>query len=249
MSTKDNQLKDNANEVIKNSKNVQSNLGKEEKNLQIGDVIGKTEMFIDKNKKTLIIVVAAIVLIIAVLCLYKFWYMPSQERNAENDMYAAEQYFMQEDYNKALKGDGKHPGFIAVSEDYSRTKHGKLAKFYIGRIYLEQGKYQEAIDNMVKFHPKDAYMASQVKALIGDAYWELNNLDKAILYYNDAAKENPNLFTTPAILMKLGAAYETKKDYKKALDCYNTIKKDYQRSYEYGQIEKYINYCEGLLGK
>lgn len=249
MSTDNSQLNDNARENVLHTKNVQKNIEKEDKNLQIGDVIGKTEMFIEKNKKVLTIVVAAILVIVVACCLYNFWYMPSQEKNAENDMFAAEYYFMQEDYAKALKGDGKHQGLIAISEDYSHTKHGKLAKFYVGRIYLEQGKYQEAIDYLENFSPKDAFMASQSKALVADAYWELNNIDKAISYYNSAVKTNPNNFTTPVILMKLGAAYEVKKDYQKALDCYNKIKEEFPRSVEYSQIEKYINRMEGLLGK
>lgn len=236
-------------ENSQNVANVKQNAEKEEKNLQIGDIISKTELFIEKNKKTLIIIIAAAVILIAAFCLYKFWYMPSQEKKAENEMFAAEQYFIQEDYNKALKGDGKNVGLIAISEDYSSTKHGKLAKFYIGRIYLEQGKYQDAIDNFEGFNPKDAFMASQNKALIADAYWELNNVDKAISYYNDAVKQNPNNFTTPVILMKLGAAYEVKKDFNKALECYKQIKTDYPRSPEYSQIEKYISRAEALLGK
>ncbi|MBR1627435.1 MAG: tetratricopeptide repeat protein [Bacteroidales bacterium] len=235
-------MKNNKEEVARKVEN-------EEKNLQIGDIISKTEQFIERNKKTLIAIVAIIVVVIVVFSLYKFWYMPSQEKKAENELFAAQQYFAQEDYNKALKGDGKHQGLIAVSEDYSSTKQGKLAKYYIGIIYLQQGKFQEAIDNFEGFKPKDVFMASQTKALIGDCYWELNNVDKAISYYNDATKKNPNNFTTPVILMKLGAAYEVKKDFQKALDCYNQIKKDYPRSPEFAEIEKYISRMEGLLNK
>lgn len=239
-------IKENTNSPL-NQK--ETNTNKEEKNLQIGDVITNTEVFLEKNKKALIIILCAIVVVIGGICIYNFWYMPSQEKAAEDEMYAAEQYFMNNDYDKALKGDGKHVGLIAVSEDYSSTKHGKLASFYVGRIYLEQGKYQQAIDYLEKFSPKDNFLASQSKALVGDAYWELNQLDNAIKYYEEASKIKPNNFTTPAILMKLGAAYEVKGDNQKALDCYNLIKTDYPRSVEFQTIEKYISRMETLLGK
>jgi tetratricopeptide (TPR) repeat protein len=229
--------------------NQETNVNKEDKNLKVGDVITNTEVFLEKNKKALMIIVAAIVVVIGIFCIYNFWYMPSQEKAAEDEMYAAEEYFVNNDYDKALKGDGKHVGFIAVSEDYSHTKHGKLASFYIGRIYLDQGKYQQAVDYLEKFSPKDAFMASQSKALLGDAYWEMNQLDKAIEYYNKAAEINPNNFTTPAILMKLGAAYEVKGNNQKALDCYKKIKSDFPRSVEFQMIEKYISRMETLLGK
>ncbi len=235
-------MKDNRQEHIQNAEN-------EKKNLQVGEVIGKTEMFIENNKRTLLIVVGVIVVVIVAFCLYNFWYVPSQEKEAENELFAAQQYFAQEDYTKALKGDGKHQGLIAISEDYSSTKQGKLAKYYVGLIYLQQGKYQDAIDNLEGFNPNDAFLASQSKALIGDCYWELNNVDKAISYYNKAIKKNPNNFTTPMILIKLGVAYESQKEYQKALDCYNQIKKDFPRSPEYAEVEKYISRMKAILNE
>jgi len=235
-------MKDNRQEHIQNAEN-------EKKNLQVGEVIGKTEMFIENNKRTLLIVVGVIVVVIVAFCLYNFWYVPSQEKEAENELFAAQQYFAQEDYTKALKGDGKHQGLITISEDYSSTKQGKLAKYYVGLIYLQQGKYQDAIDNLEGFNPNDAFLASQSKALIGDCYWELNNVDKAISYYNKAIKKNPNNFTTPMILIKLGVAYESQKEYQKALDCYNQIKKDFPRSPEYAEVEKYISRMKAILNE
>ena len=235
-------MKDNRQEHIQNAEN-------EKKNLQVGEVIGKTEMFIENNKRTLLIVVGVIVVVIVAFCLYNFWYVPSQEKEAENELFAAQQYFAQEDYTKALKGDGKHQGLITISEDYSSTKQGKLAKYYVGLIYLQQGKYQDAIDNLEGFNPNDAFLTSQSKALIGDCYWELNNVDKAISYYNKAIKKNPNNFTTPMILIKLGVAYESQKEYQKALDCYNQIKKDFPRSPEYAEVEKYISRMKAILNE
>ncbi|MBR1769310.1 MAG: tetratricopeptide repeat protein [Bacteroidales bacterium] len=218
-------------------------------NLQVGEVVARTEQFIDKNKKTLLICLLAIVAVVVIVCLYSFWYVPSKSKDAADAMFFAEQYYAQRDYDKALKGDGKHAGLIEIADDYKRTKQGKLASYYVGRIYLEQGKYKEALDYLKAFSPKDAYMASQAKALVGDCYMELNQLDDAVSYYKTAAKTKPNDFTTPAILMKLGAAYEMKKDYQSALDTYKSIKADYPATPEYQNIEKYISRMETLLGK
>ena len=226
---------------------TKENEGKE--NLQVGEVVAKTEQFLEKNKKALLIVLAAVVLVIVAICAYLFGYVPSKQRNAANAMFAAEQYYISDDYEKALKGDGKHMGFLAISDEYSGTKQGKLAKYYAGRIYLEQGKYQQAIDFLEGFSPNDAFMKAQTKTLIADAYIELNQLDKAISKYEEASKINPNDFNTPAILMKLGTAYEMKKNYEKALSCYKKIKSDYPSSQEYATIEKYISRMNALLGK
>ena len=226
---------------------IKENEGKE--NLQVGEVVAKTEQFIEKNKKTLLISLSALVVVIIAVCVYLFAYVPSKEKNAANSMFAAEQYYINDDFDKALKGDGKHQGFIQIADEYSSTKQGKLAKYYIGRIYLEQGKYQEAINYLEKFSPKDAFMPAQVKTLIGDAYIELNQLDKAVSNYEKAANINPNDFNTPAILMKLGTAYEMQKKYDKALETYKKIKSDYPSSQEYSTIEKYISRMEMLTSK
>lgn len=241
-----------SNKDVENLKNVVADTEKEtekKENLQVGDLVLKTEQFIDKNKKTLIITLSAVVVVIVAVCLYAFWYIPSQSKEAANAMFAAEQYYVQRDYDKALKGDGKHAGFIAVSEDYSSTKQGKLAKYYVGRIYLEQGKFKEALDYLKAYSPNDAYMSSQVKALVGDCYMEMNQIDDAIKYYKIASKKHPNDFTTSAILMKLATAYEMKKDYNSALETYKTIKSDYPQTPEFQQIEKYISRMETLIGK
>lgn len=241
MSTKDTE---NKKTVVENNGNVEKN-----ENLQVGDILAKTEQFINKNKKTLLIVLLSVVAVVVVVCLYSFWYIPSQEKEAANSMFAAEQYYIQGEYDKALKGDGKHMGFVAIGDDYSSTKQGKLAKYYAGRIYLEQGKYKEALDYLKSFSPKDAYMASQAKCLVGDCYMELNQIDEAINYYKKASTTNVNDFTTPAILMKLATAYEMKKDYKSALDTYKMIKTNHPASPEFQQIEKYITRMETILEK
>jgi tetratricopeptide (TPR) repeat protein len=243
MSTNDKENK----ESLLNNKETHNT--KEDKNLQVGDVITNTEVFIEKNKKIISIVAIAIVVVVAGILAYKYLYLEPKEKSAQNEIYAAQQYFAIEDYQKALNGDGKHLGFIAISDEYSSTKAGKLADFYVGRIYLEQGKYQNAIDYLKKFSPKDAYMSSQVKALIGDAYCELGNTDEAIKFYNESADINPNDFTTGATLMKLGQVYEMKGDNQKALDTYKRIKKDFPQSYEFREIEKYISRMETLLNK
>lgn len=230
-------------------KDVVSNQNDERENLQVGEVVAKTEEFINKNKKSILITLAAVIVVIVGVCVYFLGIVPSKEKKAANAMFAAEQYYMQDDYEKALKGDGKHQGFLAISEDYSSTKQGKLAKYYIGNIYLNQGKFQQAVEYLKGFSPDDAFMEAQAKTQLADAYVELNQLDKAISNYEKAASIKPNDFNTPAILMKLGTAYEMKKDFKKALDCYKTIKSDYPASQEYATIEKYISRMNSLLEK
>ena len=134
---------------------------------------------------------------------------------------------------------------ISLIEEYGSTKGGSLANFYAGNIYLRQGEYKKAIEHLSAYKGEDKILAQQTKALIGDAYVELGQLDKAISNYKDAAKSN-NVMTTPFILLKLGQVYEMQKNNAEALNCYKRIKTEFPNSTEYREIEKYISRLENL---
>ena len=72
----------------------------EEKNTEMGSVITRSEEFIQKNQKNIIICVAAVlVVVLAVFGLRKWYFQPREVRAAE-EMFAAEQWFAQGDYEK-----------------------------------------------------------------------------------------------------------------------------------------------------
>lgn len=83
--------------------------------------------------------------------------------------------------------------------------------------------------------------------MLGDAYLELGDHEKAVSNYLEAAKKADNDFLTPEFLMRAGNTYELKKDYKKALEAYTRIKKEYPQSFRSNNIEKYMARAELLL--
>lgn len=217
----------------------------ESKNLAVGDVISKSELFIEKNQKIIMIAVIAILVVIGGFFGYKKFILEPKEVTASAEMFAAEQYFKNDNMDKALNGDGKHLGFIAIIDKYGNTKSGNLANFYAGSAYLTKGEFQKAIEYLEDYKSKDAFLGNQAKAMVGDCYMELNKIDDAIKSYNNALG-NPNDMTTPFILYKLGLAYEVKKDNKKALESYKRIKTEFPASSEARDIEKYIVRLENL---
>lgn len=230
-----------------NQENIKSNQGKEQENssLNVGEIVSNSEKFIEKNKKIITIVIAAIVLGIAAYFLYQSFVAEPRETKVQEELFAAQKYFEQEDFKKALEGDGKNAGLISIIEEYGSTKGGSLANYYAGNIYLRQGEFQKAIDYLSAYKGGDKIIALQTKALIGDAYVELGQLDKAISKYKEAAKSE-NVMTTPFILLKLGQVYEMQKNYNEALNCYKRIKTEFPASQEYRDIEKYISRLENL---
>lgn len=210
------------------------------------EAIGNTLNFWEKHSK--IIFMAVAVVVVAVVCFFlikKFYIEPRNERAAD-EIYAAQYYFERNDMEKALNGDGKHLGFLQVIDEFGSTRSGNLANYYVGVIYLNQGKYSEAIDYFKDFSSNDMFLDAQAQALTGDAYWELKDINSAIEYYEKAVRNNPNEMTTPFTLLKLGIAYESKEDYTKALEVYKRIKNEFPRTGEAREIDKYISRMEAL---
>lgn len=216
----------------------------EEKNTEMGNVITRSEEFIQKNQKTLIIVVAAIlVVILAIFGLRKWVFQPRETRAAE-EMFAAEQWFGQGDFEKALNGDDTFRGFLGVIDNYGCTKAANLAKYYAGASYLRLGDYDQAIHWLKKYNGKDTFTRPLAKMMLADAYLEQGKTAEAAKLYTAAAVMDDNYITAPTALFKAGVAYLMLEDNAKALDCFQKVKKNYPESTEWSEIDRYIALAE-----
>jgi tetratricopeptide (TPR) repeat protein len=224
------------------------NKNTENKNLAVGEMITRTERFVENNKRILSIIAIVIVLVVGGWLAYNNFVAQPREKAAAAELFPIQNYFAMGDYDKVLKGDGKHIGAIAFIDSYGSGKSSSLAKYYAGVAYLNKGEYQNAIDYLSDIRFGDLLVAPEAKMLLGDAYAELNKWDEAIKYYEQSVKYD-NEMTTPAALLKLGLVYEIQKHNDKALETFKRIKKDYPRSMEYQEVEKYISRLEALLGR
>lgn len=215
----------------------------------VQDAIGKSEAFIQQNRKSLSIIVGALVIAVGGYLFYQKVYVAGKEKEAETVLFRAEDYFKKDSTKLAINGDGNTPGFEEMAGDYSVSPSGNLSRYYLGMSYLKIKEYDKAIEALKSYDAKDQMSGSLAMGAIGDAYMELNNMDEAISYYQKASKENPNNFTTPIMLMKLGGALEAKGNYKEAVDAYERIRKDYPSSTEGSQIDKYIARANTLAGE
>lgn len=212
----------------------------------VEEALSKTERFIERNQKTLTIIIGAIIVVVLVFFAFKRFYMAPREQEAKEQMFMAERYFDSDSLNLALNGDGMYPGFLDIIDDYGMTRGANLSKYYAGICYLKMGNYEEAIDKLKSFKARDHIMGPMAKGAIGDAYMELSQTVKAAGYYVEAAEMKKNEFTTPLFLFKAGWAYEAAKDYTKAISIYERIKKEYPASNEAREIDKYIARAKGM---
>ncbi|GIV28785.1 MAG: hypothetical protein KatS3mg027_2599 [Bacteroidia bacterium] len=207
------------------------------------------QWYYEANKQTINYVGGGLLLIIGLIVGYKFYWLPSKEAEAADEIFYAQSLFERDSFNLALKGgamvrysQGTKPmmGFEKIYEEYSYTKTGTLAAFYAGVCYLHLGKYEDAIKYLEKYDLDDEMYQPLAYGNIGDAYMELNKPEEGIKFYLKAANDKINNFTTPLFLKKAALALESQKRYKEALELYERIKKEFVTSNEARDIEKYI---------
>lgn len=216
----------------------------EDKNTEMGSVITRSEDFIEKNQKTIITVIIVILVVILAIFGLRKWYFQPRETRAAEEMFAAEQWFAQGDYEKALNGNDTYRGFLGVIDSYGSTKAGNLAKYYAGISNLRLGNYDEAVKWLGKYNGKDTFTRPLAEMAKGDAEMELGNTEKAVSLYLKAAKMENNYITTPSALFKAGMGYLMLGNNDKALDCFQQVKKNYPEATEWQEIDKYIALAE-----
>jgi tetratricopeptide (TPR) repeat protein len=213
----------------------------------VEEALGKTEQFVEKNQKILMYVVMGIILVVLVYFGYQRFYVSPMEENAQEQIFMAQKYFEMDSLNRALYGDGNALGFLDIIDDYGSTRAGNLAKYYAGIAYLKMGNYEEAIEFLKDHDPVDQMVGPMALGGIGDAYMELNEPEKAVDYYLDAADVSVNDFTTPMYLYRAGIVYEMLGDYDEAYDAYERIFKEFNRSPEGRSIERDLAKVKALM--
>jgi len=225
---------------------AQNNAPKQDTLENIEESLSNAELFIEKNQKKLLLVLAAIVVAVGGVLAYNQFIIKPKEAEAQTAMFRAEIYFEKDSFNLALNGKGDVEGFLSIIDNYGGTKSSNLAHYYAGVCYLQTGKFQEAISQLDEYTGDDMLTTSMAMGAKGDALMEMNKTQEAIDQYIKAAGKNENTFSTPMYLMKAAMAYEDMKNYDKALEIYQKIRKDFFQSSEGRDAEKYIARLEAL---
>jgi len=210
----------------------------------------KIESWIIQRQKYLLIGIGLIVAIVLGYLAYMHFIMGPAEKNAADELAYPKAYFdeavaMDEPtdslYKLALNGDGAKSGLLDIIDQYGRTKAGNLAKYYAGISYLKMADNKKAIEYLDDFSSDDLMLGAVAKGAIGDAFTDLNKLEDAMKYYEEAYQLNPNNLTTPIFLDKAAQIAMALKDFPKAEKLYVKIKEDYPASQAAQDIDAKIN--------
>lgn len=215
--------------------------------LNVEDALTQSEAFLIKYKNVIIGAVAAIIIIIAGVLLYKNFYAEPREEKAQAALFKGQEYFEQDAYEQALNGDSiGYIGFVKVADEFSGTKAANLAKAYAGICYQHLGKYEEALKALDSFDGDDQMVAPAIQGAIGNCYAQLGQLDKAASALLKAADKADNNALSPIFLLQAGEILVKQGKTDDAVKAYTKIKDKYFQSYQAMDIDKYIEQAKLL---
>lgn len=224
---------------------------KSEKNgaVNIDSALNGNEALFMKNKKVLIYGILAVIILIAGFLAYRTYVVAPREDEASTAMAKGQDYFANQQFDKALNGDGAtFKGFKAIASDYSSTDAGNLANLYAGLCCANLNKWADASKYLEDYSPANDQMISPAAmGALGNAYAHLNQLDKAVETLKKAAQKadskaegDANNSLSPTFLIQAGEILESQNKKDEALQIYQDIKKKYLNSPVSMEIDKYI---------
>lgn len=211
---------------------------KQDPEMVIESAIGRSEQFIERNGKLLLIILLVVVLGVSGYFGYKHLYLAPRADKAVAAMFTAQHQFEQDSFAMAL------PGFVAVMDEFGGTPQANVAAHYAGLCCLYTGDYQKAVEYFGEFKAVDGAAGEVISAqnlgLTGDAYVQMKDMQNGVMMYEKAAAASANDDTTPVYLKKAGMVNESLGNNAKALEQYKQIRSNYPQSFVARDIDKFI---------
>jgi tetratricopeptide (TPR) repeat protein len=211
------------------------------KEIENGHELDANAGLLMKNLKKVSIAVGAIVAVIVIVVLVNQYYIAPRNEKAATEIASAQMLFLSGEYEKALNGDGVNLGFLQVIEQYGSTPSGNIARLYAGLCYAHTEKAAEAIKYLEDYDDCGDMMVSNAAiAALGNCYAHVGETEKAANTLVKAAKQASNVTQSPLFYIQAGELFESLGKNAEALQCYETVKKEYSQSFLSEDIDKYI---------
>ena len=179
---------------------------------------GKLELFFDKYGNKLLIALGAITALALVFFLIS---SIAENREAKREVMADAALAV------VLNGEGAAEEYVAVVEEYGKTKAGNTAAYLAGAAYLEAGDMENAKLYLEKYNNAKGAAGEIINALVlmlrGDLAVEQNDLQSAEALYRESMEcsNDPVTYTNGA--QKLALVYQAMGDDAKAEQCYKEL--------------------------
>ena len=225
----------------------------------LDETANKTEEWVAANQKYIFAVVGVLALIALAYIGYDRFIQEPKEIESANEIYQAEQYFVQAQeapatqkdslYTLALEGGEGKLGLVDVADQYGSTDNGNVANYFAGMAYLHLKDYKNAITYLDKYNSDDYITQALAYGGLGDAFAQVEEngvSSDALDYYQKAANLNENSFTTPIFLLKAGKMAMALNDGSTAVSSFEKIVNDYPKSNEYLEAESLLAQAQAL---
>jgi TolA-binding protein len=219
------------------------------------DVVERARGFWVTNRKIIIIVGTAVIVILGGYLGYKYLVQIPNEKKANDLVFPAEKLFglmagsssfNKDTVNMVLNGDKASgvTGLLKIASNYGGTKSGNRAEYMIGATYLQLKQFDKAIKHLKEFDGNDAdQVQSKAYILLGHAYAEQKKTDDALDYYKKAGNISglDEGMASEAMFMA-GRYAEAMGKEKEAIVIFQNLKDKYPASQRVssGEVDKYL---------
>ena len=131
-------------------------------------------------------------------------------------------------------------GLKKIVSDYGSTENGEIAKVYLANSYQMLGNIEEAYKYYEDYSGSSKIF--KASALSGEAGYYANKkeFEKAADLYRSASRVSKENVSNPEYMLKAAINYIDAGNKEEAKDLLETIRKDYQTSTAFREVDKYF---------
>ena len=201
----------------------------------------KVYNYFNENKNRIGMYAGGLLVVIAVI----YFYMNNK---AENNLQAGIQLsrvmglYDAGAYLEAIEGrQGTNiVGLKKIVSDYGSTENGEIAKVYLANSYQMLGNIEEAYKYYEDYSGSSKIF--KASALSGEAGYYANKkeYEKAADLYRSASRVTKENVSNPEYMLKAAINYIDAGNKEEAKDLLETIRKDFQTSTAFREVDKYL---------
>lgn len=214
--------------------------------VDVTEVYSKTEVFIDRNRKVLSIILVSVIGVVAAGAGYYYLIAKPKEQKANEASWKAEQYFELDSLELAIYGDGLYAGLDDVVRQHAGTRAAARGNYALGVIARDRGEFEEAIAHFKKVKVSDEAVRVLAIAGIGDCEVDLERYTDAVKTFERAIARSKGTkaegLLAPTIHFKAGITYLELGERAKAAKHFEQIVKNYPEAQNFAVAERYVAY-------
>jgi TolA-binding protein len=218
---------------------------KEIKEDKLQDYVTKFFSLYYRNRQKFLTIVGGFVAVIAILI---FFLTSKPKESPEVSVRFTEALGF---YSTGNLGEAEER-FLEIVRRFPHQKLGIKAQFYLGNIYFQTQRYDEArraFTNYYSKNKKDPLLSPSSLLGIGNCYEEVKEYKKAAENYEQVAREYKKSPFAPLALLSAARCYKNLGDYKKAKEIYEKVIKDYPTNPAKEDAQSGLYYVTTLLEK